>query len=149
MHFQFVHKMAQDQENEIRYSSDGRHYQIVTKSEQQTPFGTFEMSLERDSWGLGLTAVRLVGIPDAGLLMYSSTTPIDDARVMSRWLLTCTNNLVDLAGEEFMTSLTEGVMQDFPIWKNKVHRSKPVLCEGDEYLGDFRKWVRQFYTDPA
>ncbi len=149
VHFQFVHKMAQDQENEIRYSSDGRHYQIVTKSEQQTPFGTFEMSLERDSWGLGLTAVRLVGIPDAGLLMYSSTTPIDDARVMSRWLLTCTNNLVDLAGEEFMTSLTEGVMQDFPIWKNKVHRSKPVLCEGDEYLGDFRKWVRQFYTDPA
>ena len=68
---------------------------------------------------------------------------------MSRWLLTCTNNLVALAGEEFMNGLPQGVMQDFPIWQNKVYRSNPVLCEADEYLRDFRKWVRQFYTDPA
>ena len=144
-----MHKMAQDQENEIRYSSDGRHYQIVTKSEQQTPFGTFEMSLVRDSWGLGLTAVRLDGFPDAGLLMYSSTTPIDETRVHSRWLLTCSNNMVDFVGEEFMTSLVEGVQQDMPIWKNKVHRARPVLCAGDTYLGDFRKWAKQFYTNPV
>ncbi len=64
----------------------------MSTSEQVTPFGTFQMSLVRDSWGLGLTAVRSVGIPDAGLLMYSSTTPIDETRVHSRWLLTATNN---------------------------------------------------------
>ena len=149
VHFQFVHRMVQEQHNELHYSADGRHYQMVTKSEQQPPFGTFEMSLIRDSWGLGHTAVRSEGVPDAGLLMYSSTTPIDDARVMSRWRLTCTDNLVDLAGEEFMNGLTQGVMQDFPIWQNKVYRANPVLCEADEYLRDFRKWVRQFYTDPA
>jgi hypothetical protein len=90
-----------------------------------------------------------VGIEEAGLLMFSSTTPIDDTRVHSRWLLTCTRNWVDLAGEEFMTNLTRGVYDDFPIWKNKVYRANPVLCEGDEFLGTYRKWVRQFYTDPA
>jgi phenylpropionate dioxygenase-like ring-hydroxylating dioxygenase large terminal subunit len=149
VHFQFVHKMVAEQKNEMSVSEDGRHYQMITRSEQETPFGTFEMALVRDSWGLGLTAVRSAGIEEAGLLMFSSTTPIDDKRVLSRWLLTCTRNWVDLAGEEFMNSLTQGVMQDFPIWKNKVYRANPVLCEGDEYLGMFRKWVRQFYTDPA
>jgi hypothetical protein len=66
--------------------------------------------------------------------------------VLSRWLLTCTNNLVDLAGEEFMTSLTEGVKQDFEIWKHKVHRARPVLCDADKYLAEYRKWARQFYA---
>lgn len=149
VHFQFVHKMVAEQHNEIRFSTDGRHYQMVTTSEQDTPFGSFEMSLVRDSWGLGLTAVRNVGIEDAGLLMYSSTTPIDARRVHSRWLLTCTRNWVDLAGEEFMSNLTEGVKQDFPIWQNKVYRQNPMLCEGDDFLRQFRKWVRQFYTDPV
>jgi hypothetical protein len=93
--------------------------------------------------------VRSEGIPGAGLLMYSSTTPIDEKRVLSRWLLTATNNLVDIAGEEFMKGLTDGVQQDFQIWKNKVHRARPVLCEADTYLAEFRKWARQFYTNPV
>jgi hypothetical protein len=122
---------------------------MVNTSDQVTPFGTFRMSLVRDSWGLGLTAVRSEGIPDAGLLMYSSTTPIDEKRVLSRWLLTATKNWVDLAGEEFMRGLTDGVQQDFAIWKNKVHRTRPVLCEADVYLAEFRKWARQFYTNPV
>jgi len=41
------------------------------------------------------------------------------------------------------------VQQDFQIWKNKVHRVRPVLCEGDTYLAEFRKWARQFYTNPV
>jgi nitrite reductase/ring-hydroxylating ferredoxin subunit len=149
VHFQFVHKMAQTPPGEIRYSADGRHYRMANTSEQVTPLGTFQMTLVRDSWGLGLTAVRSEGIPGAGLLMYSSTTPIDEKRVLSRWLLTATNNLVDLAGEEFMRGLTDGVQQDFVIWRNKVHRARPVLCEADTYLAEFRKWARQFYTNPA
>ncbi|MEM7413422.1 MAG: Rieske 2Fe-2S domain-containing protein [Myxococcota bacterium] len=148
VHFQYVHGMVGDSSSEIEYSPDSTHYRITTHNEQETPLGTFQMSLVRDSWGLGLTAVRSVGIPDAGLLLYSSTTPIDAERVESRWLLTATNNLVDIAGEEWMNRLLEGVQQDMPIWKNKVHRARPVLCEADTYLGEFRKWARQFYCNP-
>jgi hypothetical protein len=36
-----------------------------------------------------------------------------------------------------------------PIWRNKVHRARPVLCEADVYLAEFRKWARQFYSQPA
>jgi len=147
VHFQYVHGMPQTPPGEIHYDEDSTHYRIVNTSEQQTPLGVFEVTLARDSWGLGLTSVRTEGIPDAGLLMYSSTTPIDEKRVHSRWLLTCTNNLVDIAGEEFMHGLTQGVKVDLPVWKNMVHRSRPVLCEGDIFLSDYRKWARQFYSD--
>lgn len=148
VHFQYVHGMAETPPGEISYSADSTHYRITSVSEQDTPLGTFEMTLVRDSWGLGLTAVSSVGIPDAGLLMYSSTTPIDEERVHSRWLLTATNNLVDIAGEEFMSKLLEGVQCDMPIWRNKVHRARPVLCEADDTLAEFRKWSRQFYSQP-
>ncbi len=148
VHFQYVHGMSDLPAGDIVYDDESTHYRITNTSEQDTPFGTFEMTLVRDSWGLGLTAVRSEGLPGAGLLMYSSTTPIDEKRVHSRWLLTCSNNMVDLAGEEFMKSLTSGVYDDFPIWQNKVHRSRPVLCDGDEYLAGFRRWARQFYSDP-
>jgi nitrite reductase/ring-hydroxylating ferredoxin subunit len=148
VHFHFVHGMLGVPESEISFADDGRTYRTVSHQEQQTPFGTFKTSLVRESWGLGLVAIRTVGIPDAGLLLYSSTTPIESNRVMSRWLLTATSNMVDIAGEEFMKGVTEGVMSDMPIWRNKVHRAKPVFCAADRYLAEFRKWARQFYSDP-
>jgi nitrite reductase/ring-hydroxylating ferredoxin subunit len=149
VHFQYVHGMAETPPGEIHFDEDTPHYRIINVSEQQTPLGTFETTLARDSWGLGLTAVRTIGIPDAGLLMYSATTPIDGQRVHSRWQLTCTNNLVDVAGEEFMQGITKGVSDDLDIWKHKVHRARPVLCKDDTYLAQYRQWVRQFYCDPT
>jgi hypothetical protein len=81
--------------------------------------------------------------------MFAATTPIDDERVHSRWLLTASKNLVDIAGEEFMKNVTAGIEQDLLIWKHKVHRVNPILCAGDHYIGEYRKWARQFYTHPV
>ena len=151
VHFQFVHRSLETPPSSIEYSADGRHYRIVSDFVAQGAWAAYleKSKLVRDSWGLGLTAVRTEGIPGAGLLMYSSTTPIDEKRVHSRWLLTATKNIVDFFGEEFMTGLTQGVQQDIPIWTNKVHRARPVLCEADNYLAEFRKWARQFYSQPV
>jgi 3-ketosteroid 9alpha-monooxygenase subunit A len=60
-----------------------------------------------------------------------------------------TRNMADLAGEEFIQGLETGVMQDLRIWRNKVHRARPVLCEADIYLAEFRRWARQFYSEPV
>ena len=151
VHFQFVHRSLETPPSSIEYSADGRHYRIVSDFVAQGAWAAYleKSKLVRDSWGLGLTAVRTEGIPGAGLLMYSSTTPIDEKHVHSRWLLTATKNIVDFFGEEFMTGLTQGVQQDIPIWTNKVHRARPVLCEADNYLAEFRKWARQFYSQPV
>jgi phenylpropionate dioxygenase-like ring-hydroxylating dioxygenase large terminal subunit len=149
VHFHFVHGNLEVPPSEISYAENGRHMRMLTRGETQTPLGSFATALETDSWGLGLTAVRITGIPGAGLLMYSSTSPVDRAHTDSRWLFTVTRNLADVAGEQFIQDLSTGVLQDLRIWRNKVHRAQPVLCEADEYLREFRKWTRQFYSDPV
>ena len=75
-------------------------------------------------------------------------SPIDAENTISRWLFCVTSNMVDIAGEEWIQSMQTGVLQDMRIWKNKIYRGEPVLCEADTYLAEYRKWVKQFYTDP-
>jgi phenylpropionate dioxygenase-like ring-hydroxylating dioxygenase large terminal subunit len=149
VHFQFVHGMLEAPPSEIEYRDGGRTMRVHHTAERQTPFGTFRTTLIRDSWGLGLAAVRTEGIPGAGLLMFSSTSPVDSRSAHSRWLFTVTRNMADVAGEEFIQSLSTGVMQDMRIWRNKIHRAQPVLCEADAHLAAFRAWARQFYGDAA
>lgn len=149
VHFQFVHGMTDVPESEISYTENGRHMRMEHESDTVTPYGTFRTKLIRDSWGIGLSAVRTTGIPGTEVLLYSSTAPVECNRTISRWLLTATKGTVDIAGEEMISRLTEGVMQDMRIWSNKVHRAKPVLCEADSFLSEFRQWVRQFYSTPA
>ena len=38
--------------------------------------------------------------------------------------------------------------QDFPIWENKVYRERPVLCDGDGPIHEFRRWAAQFLPTP-
>ncbi len=148
VHFQYVHGSVIVPQMEIELREGGRVMHMVTRQRRETPYGTFDTTLETDSWGLGLAAVRIVGIGDAGLLMFSSTAPVDRRNTHSRWVFTVTRNLADLAGEDFVQGLSTGVMQDMRIWANKVHRAKPVLCEADVHLAEFRRWARQFYSDP-
>lgn len=148
-HFRFVHRNLQVPVSEVSYAEDGRLMRISSRHAWETAGGTFETTLERDAWGLGLVSVRTQGIPGAGLLMFSSTTPIDQEHSHSRWAFTVTRNLADVAGEEFIEALSSGVMQDMRIWKNKIHRARPVLCEEDRHLAEFRRWARQFYSDPG
>jgi phenylpropionate dioxygenase-like ring-hydroxylating dioxygenase large terminal subunit len=149
VHFQYVHKMVDVPPTEISYAEGGRFMLMVNRSEQETPMGSFMMQLDRETYGLGLVTVRSKGIPGAGLLMFSSTSPIDADHTHSRWLFTVTRNLADVAGEEFIDAMSSGVMQDMRVWENKIHRRDPVLCEADEYLVHFRRWARQFYSDSA
>ncbi len=139
--------MTETPPSNIEYGDDGRYMKVFHSSEHDTPIGKITTTLVRDSWGLGMSAVRLEGVADAGLLMFSSTGPIDEGHSHMRWIFSVTNNLADVMGEEFISKLSEGVMQDFRIWSNKVHRTQPVLCEKDETLAEFRRWVKQFYTD--
>lgn len=150
VHFNYVHGLAGEAPpGEIEYSSDPRHYRIVNQGETETAIGEFNTTLVRDSWGVGMSAVRLEGIPGAGILLFSSTTPIalDPPRTLSRWVLSATKNMIDHAGDDFMHRLMEGVEQDQRIWRNKVHRVRPLFCKADTFLIEYRKWVRQFYED--
>ncbi|HTY17159.1 MAG TPA: Rieske 2Fe-2S domain-containing protein [Myxococcota bacterium] len=149
VHFHFVHGNLQMPRAEIEFREQGRVMHMVSRQRRETPYGTFDTALETDSWGLGLAAVRIVGIGDAGLLMFSSTSPVDRRNTHSRWVFTVSRDFADAAGEDFVQGLSNGVLQDLRIWTHKVHRAEPVLCEADGYLAQFRRWARQFYSEPA
>jgi len=149
VHFHFVHGNLQMPRAEIEFREQGRVMHMVSRQRRETPYGTFDTALETDSWGLGLAAVRIVGIGDAGLLMFSSTSPVDRRNTHSRWVFTVSRDFADAAGEDFVQGLSNGVLQDLRIWTHKVHRAEPVLCEADGYLAQFRRWARQFYSEPV
>jgi 3-ketosteroid 9alpha-monooxygenase subunit A len=44
------------------------------------------------------------------------------------------------------TSGPTGVMADLPIWDNKIHQKRPILCDGDGPILAYRKWFEQFYV---
>jgi len=150
VHFHFVHGMTDmPTDSQLHEGKDGRFFRIADEARRDTPFGTFDTVVELVTWHLGISSVRTRGIGEAGLLMFSSTTPLDATTSLSRWIFTVTRDLVDIAGEEWISSLMTGVQQDMRIWKNKVYRARPVLCEADRHLAWFRRWVKQFYSEPV
>jgi hypothetical protein len=32
------------------------------------------------------------------------------------------------------------------IWENKIYLDRPMLCDGDGPIGEFRRWYAQFFT---
>lgn len=38
-----------------------------------------------------------------------------------------------------------GVEADLPIWDNKIYLRRPLLCDGDGRIMEFRQWFSQFY----
>jgi len=146
VHFKYVHENDNVPESEVSY--DGLTMHVESVSNYETVAGSFDMKLVRDTWGLGLAAVRIEGIPDCGLMMFSSTSPVTREKSDSRWIFTVTENLYDTAGKEFIQNLQEGVTQDYPIWENKIHRPQPLLCDGDEFLAEYRRWASNFYSPP-
>lgn len=150
IHFHYVHSAPNvHMDSKIEFGEDGRFFRMTDEGERTTPMGTFHTVLERDTWQIGISSVRTHGIPGVGLLLFTSTTPIDTERCISRWAFSVTENMADVAGEEWMTQLAKGVLEDMRIWKNKIHRARPVLCEADTYLAHFRQWARQFYSEPV
>ena len=51
--------------------------------------------------------------------------------------------------DEFLLAYPQGAhaafAQDVEIWKDKVYRSEPILCDGDGPINKLRKWYEQFY----
>ena len=97
----------------------------------------------------GLAIVRTSYGPGAEMVVYNSAQPIDRHTTLLRWTLTVRREIEDIAGDEVMSGIINGISQDYPIWANKVHKHRPVFCREDKTLVLFRKWVRQFYLDSA
>jgi hypothetical protein len=95
----------------------------------------------------GFAMVRNTYGPGAEMVMYNSAQPISRNETRMRWTLTVRREIEDVAGDDVMRGIIDGLSDDYPIWANKVHKHRPIFCKGDETLVMFRKWVRQFYIN--
>ena len=76
-------------------------------------------------------------------------TPVDEEHIEIFSTVAMRRMKVPLANRILIRkAVIEGrrtIDQDVPIWENKRYRERPVLCEGDGPIMQYRKWASQFY----
>jgi len=98
-------------------------------------------------WGPGLSLTRVAGLLDG--VSVQSLTPIDPGKMELTHNYYVRNDSNPEAVSGFFDYYAKDWELDMPLWNTKLFRPKPVLAEGDGDIGRFRKWYRQFYSEPV
>ena len=99
-------------------------------------------------------------------IMYYYTESRSEEMSFQSWWVNChtpvDDNELDLCSAVIVNSLTEEPLpedfvslypqmahaafgQDVLIWRDKIYREEPILCDGDGPITKFRRWYDQFY----
>ena len=86
------------------------------------------------------------------MLTYIAQTPIDD-QLTEVNLLFSMKHLLDEESTKSISELNDQITnvqftQDVPIWENKIYRERPIITKVDGPVAQYRRWFRQFYSDP-
>ena len=123
---------------------------MFSETKMTTPMGKVKGSVESNLYGFGFTMTRFNGIVET--LLVSSATTIDEDYVEMRFAFTVkklpTKDVTKTVGRAFIAEIERQVGQDIPIWENKIYKAAPLIVEGDGPIGLFRRWVKQFYSEP-
>lgn len=128
------------------YDEDSPAMRATYQSKIETPFGPVDGESSYENWNIGLGAIRMRG-DGFGFTIFFGNRPITEKKLISYVQLSATNNIVDEVGGEIMARFEMEIPKDRQIWANKVYLDRPVLCKADKPLAEYRKWVKQFYTD--
>jgi phenylpropionate dioxygenase-like ring-hydroxylating dioxygenase large terminal subunit len=142
-HFRYVHGTTNVPESELKL--DGHIRRAVQHVHMSTPRGEVKGQIKVDAHGMGCTITRFTGICETVLLL--SHTPIDGGSVDSRFSFT--QRKADQGSGVAAGVIKEVVRQmdqDIPIWEHKEYLPKPMLCDGDGPIPEYRKWASQFYS---
>ncbi len=108
-----------------------------------------DFSFRVETWGLGLSHVHYHGL--FSVIFQIGQTPVDEQT--TRLTFSVLTRERDRSDPEVGPALRRYVAdnvrtfeQDFPIWENKLYRERPLLCEADGPIHEFRSWARQFHS---
>ncbi len=143
------------------FTPDGPSFTIAAAGERRMRLGNpLEIEFDILVHGLGHLWVD-ARIPQLGAAaqFQAMATPIDPCRVELRYSVALRIGDVPASARARLTSrlLTSALgpafrrdmERDFPIWQHKVYVDQPRLAKGDGPLPAFRRWARQFYSQPA
>jgi len=145
-HFRYVHGTHTMPRSSAEI--DGHIFRVTSISMVGTPRGETEGRIEIASYGFGFGVTRFVGVIET--LVVITGAPIDDEwsettlRFMVRKL--ANEDATKGVGRAFVAEIDRQFGQDIPIWENKIHLPRPLLCDGDGPIALLRRWARQFYS---
>lgn len=155
-HFQFVHGTPGVPEGKAVYEghirrsrSDGRFEVINEKGEPEV----FESHVTTVSNGAGQKITTLETQLKVWLMVL--LTPVKRNLTEIRFCYTFPRQEPGSAKEKQYLEYCQrisgqtGVIADLPIWNNKIHRTNPLLVDGDGDILRYRKWFSQFYADDS
>jgi phenylpropionate dioxygenase-like ring-hydroxylating dioxygenase large terminal subunit len=145
-HFRYVHGTMQVPESEV--TVEGPWRRSLNRSQMLTPRGPVDGCIDANSYGFGCGFTRFTGICETVLL--AMTTPIDLGTCDVRFAFTQQKENgqkpVGGVGAAIIRDIVKQLNEDIPIWENKQYVARPVLCDGDGPIAEFRRWSLQFYS---
>jgi len=145
-HFVAVHGVASPPASTISF--EGRVKVSENRGELKTPRGVVPTLIRGESHGLGLGITRVSGLTDMCFLAMS--TPVDAENLKLRWAFTVPrrgdSTKPEGVARAFIDEFKRQLAQDIPIWANKRYEPRPILCDGDGPIAQFRRWAQQFYA---
>jgi len=148
-HFHYVHGTVERPTSVAHV--DGHVLRVVWQTKMRTPMGKVGGTVESISHGFGYAATRFTGIVET--LLVAGTTPIDEDYVDVRFAFTVRKQVdravTSTVGEHFMAEIKRQLGQDIPIWENKIYIDPPLVVDNDGPIGVFRRWTKQFYSEPG
>ncbi len=98
-------------------------------------------------FGPGLSLTRVSGLLEG--VSVQSLTPLEPGKMELTHNYYVHQDSDPATVKGFFDYYAQDWELDMPIWNRKVIRPKPQLAEGDGDIARFRKWYRQFYSDPV
>lgn len=139
VHFHYVH--GQDEIPPVgEVTFDGHRRTTVTEAPPAFGGGTFT----RETHQLGFVILRITDL----VSFIAASSPIDAEHTHQRWLFAYPKAIGDEAGQAIIDGFaSSGIYQDIPIWEHKRYVERPMLVKEDGPIADFRRWVKQFYSE--
>jgi 3-ketosteroid 9alpha-monooxygenase subunit A len=146
-HFRYVHGTLEVPECEAE--ADGPVFRVYQRSKMQTPRGPVIGKIDITAFGYGVSLVRFSGIVDT--LLIACVTPVDGEHVDVQFVFTvkklANENATKGVGMALIADIEKQMREDTPIWEHKVYHERPLLCDGDGPIAQYRRWTRQFYSE--
>ncbi|MCY3793047.1 MAG: Rieske 2Fe-2S domain-containing protein [Gammaproteobacteria bacterium] len=155
-HFVYVHSAREMPKAKITLDGSRRVTELVSLSPKINNDGTFDLSQTEEShlhsrnWGPGMSSQSF----DRAfkVVMMGTMTPVTNNRLILRFAFTMPRRISEqfkALADGVVAEIVRQVGHDMVIWKHKLYRDDPILCDGDGPVAKYRQWFRQFYDEGA
>ena len=106
--------------------------------------------LDNVNIGPGMSFTRLSGVIDTLVLGYSAPISAEKQhlRVRVTQKIYPEDSPLHLAARANLANFVHQIEQDIPIWNHKRYLPRPLLCDGDGPIMQFRRFFSRFYYTP-